>query len=390
MVSIRFRMRAIVVVVTATVLLAVQPSPPRASAAIGDISTIAGNGGAVVFDDGVPALEQGLQEITALAVAPDGRVYFAEEESQRIRRIEHDGTVTTVVGHGEWGTSEDGTPARLASLSTVLDLAFDAEGRLLFSDLLAFAVRRVEHDGTLSTVVGGGTRDPGSGGAAEEVHLLPYGLAVDGETLLVSDLVSDRVLRVSDGVVSVVAGSGEEGFSGDGGQAAEAQLHSPTGLAVGANGAVYIADYGNARVRRVWQGLISTVAGGGTASGDDGRATDVLLSGPLAVALDAAGNVFLSEATSFRIRKVDRLGMISRVAGTGEMGHDGDGGQATQARIDWTPALDVRGEDVLLGGAIFGRIRRVEGVASSDELVGVLPPVPPLTTPIDGTSRHRS
>src|SRR5207253_2019957 len=147
----------------------------------------------------------------------------------------------------------------------------------------------------------------------------PIGVALDGQGhLFIADTLNNRVREISGGIISTVAGTGTAGYSGDGGQATSAQINNPYGVAVDAQGNVYIADSLNNRVRKVSGGVISTVAGTGTAgySGDGGQATSAQLNFPIAVAVDGQGNLYIADLVNQRIRKVS-AGIISTVAGNG-------------------------------------------------------------------------
>ena len=153
--------------------------------------------------------------------------------------------------------------------------------------------------------------------------------------LYIADQVNNRVRKVSGGIITTVAGTGTAGYSGDGGQATSAQLNNPLGVAVDAQGSLYIADYANHRVRKVSGGIITTVAGTGTAgySGDGGQATSAQLNFPVGVAVDAQGSLYIADSDNYRVRKVSG-GIITTVAGTGTAGYSGDGGQATSAQLN--------------------------------------------------------
>lgn len=210
----------------------------------------------------------------------------------------------------------------------------------------------------------GGGSDDGRPATAADIPA-PYTVAVDAAgNVYVADIGTNRIRKISTaGLVSTAAGTGTSGFSGDGGPATQAQLASPYSVISDSAGNLYIADQLNSRVRRVdgASGVITTVAGGGTNLGEGVPATAAQLSFPLAVALDAAGNLYIADAGTNRVRKVSAAsGAITTIAGTGMPGSTGDGGPATAAQLN-TPnglALD-RGGDVYVTQGINNRVRRI-------------------------------
>lgn len=199
----------------------------------------------------------------------------------------------------------------------------------------------------VSTVAGNGRLVFNSGSAAINALLIqPVQAASDSAgNVYVSDQYYHQIFKVTaDGIIAAYAGSGRPGFGGDGGPATAAQLSNPNGIAVDAAGNLYIADGGNARVRRVSpSGTISTVAGNGQGgvSGDGGPATSAAVSNPSAVAVDAAGNLFISQTSFHLIRQVRSNGAIASYAGTGIAGFSGDGGPGTAARLSGPQGLGV-------------------------------------------------
>lgn len=201
--------------------------------------------------------------------------------------------------------------------------------------------------------------------------LLPSGIAFDASgNLYIAELQAHRIRKVdSGGKITVVAGSGVQGFSGDGGPATAAELDSPTAVAVGGNGEIYLCDSHNVRVRRVdaTTGVMTTVAGGGVTavSGARGLATAADLGLPVGLAADSAGNLWIADAAGHRILRVDAAtGLIRTVAGGGAQGFSGDGGPAVSAWID-TPtslAVDSAG-NVFLADAHNHRVRRIDGAS---------------------------
>ena len=262
------------------------------------------------------------------------------------------GIISTVAGNGTAGFSGDGGPATSASLHSPCGVVLDAAGNVYFTDYFNYRIRKITTGGVISTVAGNGTAAfSGDGGPATSASLNgPDGLALDAAgNLYFSDDVNERIRKVSTaGIISTVAGSGATGFSGDGGPAISASLHSPAGVAVDTAGNLYFADIENNRIRKVApSGIISTVAGNGTGgfSGDGGPATGASLDHPEGVAVDAVGNVYVADSEGCRIRKVNTSGIITTAAGNGVFGYGGDGGPATSAQVGFPVgvALDNAG-----------------------------------------------
>jgi sugar lactone lactonase YvrE len=301
------------------------------------------------------------------------------------------GTITTVAGTGAPGYGGDNGPATQALLNAPGGLALDAAGNLFIAEWLNDRVRKVSPDGTITTVVGTGTRGfSGDGGKATAAQLnIPYGsLVVDGAgNLFISDNKNHRVRKVApDGIISTYAGSGpvettsgpfavpqKGGFSGDNGLATDARLNGPEGLAVDAHGNLFVADHYNRRVRKVdaVTGMITTMAGNGHpgSSGDNGPATAAGMA-PVDVAVDAGGDLFIADnpfdtsLNTFRVRKVDAgTGIITTVAGTGVPGFSGDGGPAISARLDHPTAVAVDSAgNLFISDWNNYRVRKVDAV----------------------------
>lgn len=272
-----------------------------------------------------------------IAVGPGGKLYISD--SARAWRIDA-GRLVATAGTGLSGFSGDGGPATVAQLASVEGLAADAAGNLYVADGPNFRLRRVDPGGTISTVAGNGSRFfAGDGGPATSAMFAGLvDLAVDAaHNLYVEDSANNRVRKVdTSGIVTTVAGNGVAGFSGDGGPAPAASLNSPAGLAVDADGNLLIADAGNYRVRKVdHDGIISTVAGTGGQgfSGDGGPATAAEL-GPLDVAVGPGGNLWVLDTQNHRLRLINRSGTITTVAGNGATdGSLGTSGRALGASL---------------------------------------------------------
>ena len=341
----------------------------------GTITTFAGTGERGFGGDGRAAVAAQLSSPSGVATDGAGNLYIADRGNQRVRKVDFLGVITTVAGTGERGFGGDGRPADQAQLTSPADVAVDVAGNLYIADRGNYRIRKVDSSGTITTFAGSGELGfggfVGDGFPADEAHLWsPYGVAVDDAgNIYIADERHNRVRKVdSSGIISTVAGSGWNGYGGDGGPAAEARLSSPYCVAVDSAGNIYIADRGNYRIRKVdSSGTITTITGS-VKPGDGGPAVHAQLRSPNGVATDSYGNLFIADPGNDRIRKVDSSGIISTVAGTGESGFSGDGGPAIQAQLA-TPygvATDGAG-NLFIADYSNRRIRKVDssGVIST-------------------------
>ena len=331
----------------------------------GTISTYAGSGSRGFSGDGGPAAAAQLNNPVGMALDPAGNLYIADITNNRIRKVTSGGTISTYAGSGSFGFSGDGGPATDAQLSVPVGVALDPAGNLYIADHDNGRIRKVTSGGTISTYAGSGSRGlSGDGGPATAAQLYsPHGVALDtAGNLYIAD--SNRIRKVTPGgTISTYAGTGTGPFSGDGGPATAAQLSSPAGVALDLTGNLYIADDGNYRIRKVTPGgTISTYAGGGSSnfSGDGGPATAAQLNVPVGVALDPAGNLYIADQGNSRIRKVTPGGTISTYAGTDTPGFSGDGGPATAAQLNVPVgvAVDPAG-NLYIADSGSSRIRKV-------------------------------
>jgi len=268
--------------------------------------------------------ETSLSEILPAGVTADakGNVYVTDTGDQRIRLVDSTGFIWTFAGSGGRANfftnvmgafSGDGEPASRARLNLPTDVALDAQGNVYIADFGNGRIRRVDTDAFISTFAGkgGGIFSPTEDGgpAAQAVLTSPVSVAVDHKgNVYIADYDAHRIRRVSpDRLITTFAGTGTEGFSGDGGPAAQARLSFPSGVAADAAGNVYIADRGNSRIRWVRpDGIIATLAGTGTHgfSGDGGLAKQAQLDAPSDVAVDDKGYVYILDFGNSRIRRV--------------------------------------------------------------------------------------
>jgi sugar lactone lactonase YvrE len=280
----KFR-RLVGAALAAATVSAVMAATP-VNAAVGDINLIAGNGSNGYSGDGGPAASAQLYYPYDLEVDSAGNLYIADTSNNVIRKIAAGtGIITTIVGTGSGGYSGDGGQADAATLNSPSSVSLDSSGNLYIADYSNHVVRKV---------------------------------------------------TVATGIITTIAGNGTDGYSGDIGPATSAQLKGPNDVIVGADGALYIADYSGHNVRRVYEGVISTVAGTGTAgfSGDGLIGAIAELYNPSYLALDSSGNLYIADYSNNRVRKVAAsTGAISTIAGTGTRGFSGSGGPALSAEL---------------------------------------------------------
>ena len=255
-----------------------------------------------------------------------------------VRKVDPHGTITTVAGIGEPGFSGDGGPATKARLDFPNAVAVDREGNLYISDGLNYRIRKVDNDGIITTFAGTGEAGhSGDGGPATSAKLTePDQMTFDDRgNLYFVDYTSVRKIDPS-GTITTVAGTGRLGFSGDGGPAIEARFEA-NALALDRAGKMYISDTENNRIRMVdKEGIIHTVAGTGKEgySGDGGPATKAALALPTGIAVDGEGNLFIACHHNSRVRKVDRNGTITTFAGTGQMGFNREKGPGRKVMLN--------------------------------------------------------
>ena len=296
----------------------------------GTITTVAGTGMDGFSGDSGPATAAQLDFPTDIALDEAGNLYIADVSNHRIRKVDPFGTISTVAGRGTAGFSGDSGPATSAQLYNPVGVTVAGFGNIYIADFSNHRIRKVDAFGTITTVAGTGTAGfSGDSGPATAAQLnRPRSVAADSSgNLYIVDSNNHRIRRVdADGTITTVAGTGTAGFSGDSGPATSAQLDSPTGVALDGSGNLYIADSNNHRIRKVDAGgMITTVAGTGTDgfSGDSGRATNAQLNNPIGVAVHGSGNLYIADSRNDRIREVNADSTITTAAGTWADGFSG-------------------------------------------------------------------
>ncbi|MEX0785190.1 MAG: dockerin type I domain-containing protein [Dehalococcoidia bacterium] len=357
----------------------------------GIIETFAGTGTAETQDpgDGVPATAAQVRLPRGLTLGPDGTFYFGDHH-YLFRRIDATGIVTTIAGNRNPWYEGEGVPARDASFAMAADIAVDGDA-LFLADATANRVRRIGADGLVWTIAGTGTQaTSGDGALAIEAELnQPVSLALDHHGgLYVGSWFEDpiRHIDLTTGVISsvpgasgshlaldasgnlyysstnqikrrdsitgeiaVVAGTGMLGFSGDGGPAVDATLNNPLGLSVDAGGNIYVADSGNNRVRRIRvDGIIETVAGGGSVRYEGIQALQAAVYDGQGIGFDREGNLLFGDFQHRTIRRIGPDGLITTVAGNPASNRTDDGGAALQTQFGPPIGITFDAHDNLL------------------------------------------
>jgi len=322
----------------------------------GAITTIAG-GGLASFSDGLPATSAQLGGVFAVAFDGNGNLYIADSLNRSVRKVDKQGVITTFAGAGS-SSGDTGSTVK-APLNGPTSLAVDAAGNVYIADGV---VRKVDTSGKITTFAGGG--HGGDGGLATDAFLIKaQGVTVDaGGNVYIADSGDNRVRKVDTaGIISTIAGDATQGFAGDGGPATSAKLSSPQSVSFDANGNLYISDYFNGRVRKVDKaGNITTVAGGGSGGPvkDGGPATDQSLA-PTGVTFDRGGNMYIADG--YNLLKVDTNGIIRNVAGNGFAFEAGDGGLAINAKIGFPSKIAFDGSgNFYFADNMHNRIRKVD------------------------------
>jgi uncharacterized protein (TIGR03437 family) len=366
----------------------------------GVIVTVAGNTGGLPPRDGLNATAVRLGGPTGIAIDDAGAIYIAEGSIGsgsgldggvfRIWKVA-DARISALAGVGARSFSGDGGPAALAQFDTPAGMAYDASGNLYVADSRNHRIRKISPEGIVTTVAGNALRGfSGDGGRATTAELnTPSGVAVDHNgNLFIADTGNNRVRMVfPTGIIGTLAGNGNTAYFGDGGSSVAAALNRPRGVAVDLDGAVYIADTGNGRIRRVLSAVITTFADGLSAPtgvvvddtyavwvADPGNGSvrrfsaagslNAPLPGARGIAIDPSGNVFAAGLD--RVVKVGADGTIAPIAGTGQCCYAGDGGPAGAARLNapWGLAADASG-NILIADSGNDAIRVASVTAST-------------------------
>jgi len=332
----------------------------------GRIATVAGRGRPGYSGDGGPGLFADLNLPTALTLSPTGEVVFADTGNHVVRAWDpRTRRIRTVAGTGEEGHSGDGGPARSASFGTIRALAFDPQGNLYIADRTYWVIRRVAPDGAITHFAG--TGEPGyagDGGPATQARLgWIFGMAANQRGLFVADADAGRVRLINpQGIISTYAGGATRvPRETENVPATEITLKVPAGLALDAQGNLFITDTDSHLIRRVDANTRTvTTAAGALRFADSLPAAETPLYVPGHVAVDQRGNVFFAENGSFRVRRLDALsGAITTIAGNGREGFRGQPESSVSLGGKLGVSVDAQGR-VLIADAEVGVIRRYD------------------------------
>jgi sugar lactone lactonase YvrE len=333
----------------------------------GVVSTLAGDG-TLAFANGTGAAAR-FASPQRVAVDAAGNVYVIDGALPRVRKVTPAGVVTTLAGDGTAGLSISGGPSATARFNDLRGLAVDAAGNVYVADAGNHRIRKIAPAGTVSTLAG-----LSKGHADGPVKVLPFndpeGVAVDAAgNLYVADSGSQRIQKVSPGgVITTLAGDGTAGFAD--GPGTTARFSAPEAVAVDTAGNLYVADENNHRIRRITPaGDVSTLAGDGTAGFADGPGATARFNVPNGVAVDGAGNVYVGDTRNYRVRKITPTGVVSTVAGDGTAGMADGPGATARFNAPGRVGVDAAG-NVYVGDGANHRIRKITPAGVVSTLAG--------------------
>lgn len=336
------------------------------------ISTVAG-GDSLGLGDGGPAIDAVIAGPIGIAIDGAGNIYIGDKGNNRIRKVNSSGIISTIAGTGAPGYLGDGAAATAALINQPYGVAVDNAGNVYFADGNNNCIRKINTTGVIFTIAGiGGSHGYNGDNIAATTALLyaPCGITVDSTgNILFTDGENNRIRKINtSGIITTIAGTGTAGNMGDNGQATAAEINTPYSILLDAAGNLYIGEQYGGRVRKISStGIITTFAGTGTAGaiGDNGPATAAEITHAEGLAMDAGGNLYISDEYNERIRKVNASGTITTYAGDGIGDYNGDDIVASAAQLDPAGlALDAIGNLYI---ADFGnhRIRRITSTVVS-------------------------
>lgn len=334
----------------------------------GAVCLLAGTGALGFNRDGLPAADTDFYLLSAVRRGPDGRLYFMDFNNQRLRALDAEGHMQSVVGSGFHALANPDVAALDSPLENPIDFAFMPDGRLVFVSYHDPRVIALTDEGRLEVIAGtieiGPRGNEGDFGPPELAQFIQLdGIAIDPEgTIYVSDSLAHRVRRITSEQIVTVAGTGSEALEGDGGPGEDASLNWPTALELDPDGNLLIADTRNHVVRRLGtDGIITTIVGTGEQgfAGDGGPATEAQLDQPNGLAVQDDGTLYIADRGNHRVRRVALDGTIDTIAGTGVEGFEGDGGDALDADFGFLARIALDGDTLLVADQSNSCARRV-------------------------------
>ena len=338
------------------------------------ITTAVGTGEAGYSGDNELATNAKINDPYGIAVSENGTLFISDRQNSRIRKVDPGGIISTFAGVGSSQIICTSEPISEAHIPGPEKLTLGADGSLYVSSSQGHRIRKIDNQGVVKVVAG--TGDPGyniDGIIATSSQLYsPGGTAVDAQgNLYIADTLNHRVRKVDPkGIISTIAGTGIAGFSGDNGPAIKAKIDTPTSVAISSDGYLYFSHGLNPRVRKISpRGRISTIAGTGTAGfSEDGTSADkARLSEWSSTVLGPDDTVYIVDHKNNRILYIDNKGFIRNLAGTGTGGFSGDNGNATEAMLGHPTQVAINKENVIfISDADNNRIRKLVLTPSKD------------------------
>ncbi|MEP7111275.1 MAG: T9SS type A sorting domain-containing protein [Ferruginibacter sp.] len=332
------------------------------------IITIAGNGSGIYNGESIPSTQAQFLP-TAIATDRTGNLYISDLDNSRIRKINLTDTISTVAGNGVSGFSGDSGLATAAKLSYPWGIVLDNLGNLFITDDGESRIRKVTNDGIINTIAG---IDIVNGGGYNGDNILAIAARLHHPTCIALDTmgnlyISDQSMRIrkinTEGIINTIAGTGVSGYSGDGGLAVNASIGDPIGIIADKMGNIYFTDVDNNVIRKIDKnGIITTVAGNGLVgyTGDGGSAKRATLNFPAGLAIRNDGTLFIADTYNHAVRRIDTMGIITTIIGDGSPGFSGDDGPAKNAKLNLPAALafDTM-NDLLIADYGNARIRKM-------------------------------
>ena len=342
------------------------------------ITTIAGTGVAAFGGDGGPATAAQLYSPIGICINHGQHMFIADNGNHRVRTIDPGNIISTLAGTGASTSTGDGGPATAASFIHTHGIATDSSEYVYVTDYVGCRIRKFMPGGSITTIAGTGTcAYAGDGGPATAAAIYsPAGITIDKrQNIYFSDRGNARIRKVDRyGTITTIAGDGTVASTGDGGPSTAARVGAVSMLATDADDNLFFTDMVYNRIRRIDTfGAITTIAGTGTAgfSGDWGPAVSAMLSYPDGLTIDGCGNIYFSDVSNYRVRRINIAGIISTIAGTGMTGHTGDGGSALLARVSPSKGMSTdKYGNVYLTTNASSYIRKITVVSNAPVFTG--------------------